>query len=148
MLDVETAVPLHQCPQGVTLVGIRIVKECNHVTAQVAQQVAQELAYLDLADVLTMKPVVQAEVLANRAHRYSGDDRDLVPLVPIPNDRRLAPRCPSAQHSRDQEEAGFVDEDEIGAQPPGVFFTRGHSSSFHLSISSSSRSMARCSGFW
>jgi len=143
----ETVVAIQQCSQWVTLVGIGVVEECDHVTAQVSQQLAQEFAHLDLTDVVAMKPVVQAQVLVNRAYRYSGDDRDLVPLVPVPNDRRLTPRRPSPQHSRDQEETGFVDEDEVGTQPVGFFFTRGHSSSFHLSISSSSRSMARRSGF-
>jgi hypothetical protein len=61
--------------------------------------------------------------------------------------RRLAAGRPGAAHGGDQEEARFVREDKVGAQPRGVFFTRGQTSRFQRSIARSSRSRARRSGF-
>jgi len=133
--------------QALALVGLGVVQQRDHVSAQVAQQVAQELADLDLADVLQMKAVIQAQALAAGADRDARDDRDLVAPSVMAADGGVAARGPGAQHRGDQQEPRFVDEDEVGAQPRGVFFTRAHSLRFQRSIASSSRSSARCSGF-
>lgn len=79
---------------------------------------------------------------------YPRDDGDLVAAVMMALDRGLPTWCPSLAHWWDQEKSRLVDEDEVGPQPCGVFFIRGHSSFFHRSISSSLRSTARRSGFW
>jgi hypothetical protein len=62
--------------------------------------------------------------------------------------RRLAAGAPGLAHGRDQQEARFVEEKQMGSQPCGVFFTRGQSVRFQRSMASSSRSRARRSGFW
>jgi hypothetical protein len=65
----------------------------------------------------------------------------------VPVHRSLAARRPGLDYIRDQQEAGFVGKDDVGAQPRSVFFTRGHSFCFQRSIASSFRSTARFSGF-
>ena len=101
-----------------------------------------------MPNVVEIKLVEKAQMLALRADRDSRDDRDLVPSVAMPMHRSLAARGPSLDDMRDQQEPGFVREDDMGAQPRSVFFTRGQSFRFHCSIASSSRSIARFSGFW
>lgn len=83
-----------------------------------------------------------------RADRYTRDEGDLLAAVTMALDRGLPTWRPSLADWWDQEKSGLVDEDEVGPQPCGVFFIRGHSSRFHRSISSSLRSTARRSGFW
>ena len=117
------------------------------MTGQVPQQMTQELADRELPDVVHVKPVVQSEVLAPRTDRDPGDHGQLVALVAVPVDRRLPARSPGPQQGWNQEESGFVDEDEVGTQPRGLFFfARAQVSVFHRSIASSSRSIARRSG--
>ncbi len=64
------------------------------------------------------------------------------------HDRGLTHRAPGLPDRRDQEEARFVGKDEMGAQPCGVFFTRGQPARFQAAMAASSRSTARRSGVW
>ena len=149
VLGIKAGLAALQFAQWRTLVGVGVVEQHDHRPAQMPQQVAEELADLDLSDVpQRMQPVVQVESLSLRADRHTRDDRHLVPLVTVANHWRLPTRCPRAQHSGDQEEPALVDEDEIGAQPLGFFLIRGHSSRFQRSMAPSLRSTARRSGFW
>lgn len=108
----------------------------------------QEFTDLGLFDILFVKMAIQSEVPSLRAYRYAGDSRDFVVAVTVAVDRGLASGCPRLAHIRDQQEPRFVDEDYMGTQPRSVFFIRGQSRRFQRSIASSSRSMARRSGFW
>jgi len=130
------------------LVGPGVVQEDDHRSPQMPQQVAEELADFRLADVGRVKAVVESEPSALGTHRDRRDHRDLVPAVAVTMEWRLTPGRPGPQDGRDQEEPRFVREDEVGAQPRGVFFTRFQSFRFHASIASSWRSTARRSGFW
>jgi len=56
-------------------------------------------------------------------------------------------RCPGAADERGHEEAALIEKNEARLQPPGFFFTRGHSSRTQPRIAASSRSRARRSGF-
>jgi len=109
---------------------------------------AEEHADLFLPDVLEVELVVEAQAVSSRAYGDSRDDRDFVPLIAMTMNRSLASWCPGLDHIRDQQESGFVDEDDVGAQPRSVFFTRGQSCRFQRSMAPSSRSAARVSGFW
>lgn len=108
----------------------------------------EELADLDLADVVQVKLVIEPETLTARTDRHARDHRDLVATVAMADDRCLSARGPRSEHVGDQEEPRFVAEYDVGAQPSGVFFTLGQTWRFHRRIASSSRSMARRSGFW
>ena len=112
-----------------------------------SQQVAEENAYLLVPDVVEVKLVEKAQTLTLRADGDSRDDGDLVSPVAMPKHRSLATRGPGLDDIRNQQESGFVREDDMGPQPRSVFFTRGQSFRFHCSIDFSFRSTARFSGF-
>lgn len=148
MLDVQTALLHPQLVQRLPLVGLGVVQEHNDGTVQVPKQVTEEHADLLLPDVLEIELVVEAQTMSPRADGDSRDDRDFVPPIAMTMNRSLPPWRPGPDHIRDQQEPGFVGEDDVGAQPRSVFFTRGQSSRFQRSMASSFRSAARVSGFW
>lgn len=124
------------------------IPEHDHRAPQVAQQMSEEGADLDQADVVMVPLVVEAEALADRADREPGDDGDAIVAIPMAQQRGLAPGRPGPEDGRGQHEARFVYEDEVGPQPNGVFFTRGHTLRFQRVMAASFRSRARRSGFW
>jgi len=144
MLDVETRMLALELVQGLPLVGARVVQERNHRPPQMAQ----ELAHLLLPDILEPELVVEAQVVPFRAEGDSRDDRDFVPSITMTVNRSAATGCPDLDDIGDQQESGLVREDEMGAQPRTVFFTRGQSLRFQRWMACSSRSTARVSGFW
>jgi len=147
VLDVQARSIARERAQRFALMGLGVIEQRDHVSAQVAQQMAQELTDLGPSDVVPMKAIIQAQAKAPGTDRKAGDDRDLVAPGAMAVDRGMASRSPRAQHRGDQQEPRFIDEDEVGAQPGSVFFTRGHSFRFQCAIASSSRSSARRSGF-
>jgi hypothetical protein len=136
-----------QLANGRALVDLSTIPEDDDGASQVAKQMPEVLTDLRLADVLEVQAEVESKPTAPRAHRDSRDDGDPVVALPEPQDRRLTARGPGPADARDEQEAGFVYEDEVGAQPRGVFFIRGHSVRFHRATASSSRWSARLSGF-
>lgn len=148
MLDVQPAVLPEKFCQRCSVVGGGIVQENDQRAAQMAQQAAQEQANLLLPDIVEVELVVQTQALSSGAHRDARNDRDFVsPSLAMIVNRRAPLRGPGPGHIRNQEEARFVGEDEVGAQPRGVFFIRGQSCFFHRAMASSSLSRARRSGF-
>lgn len=74
--------------------------------------------------------------------------RDLVALVAVPDDRRLAPGRPRPPDVGDQQEPAFVGTRQVGLQALRVFFILVQRYRFQRSMAASSRSIARRSGFW
>ena len=147
MLNVETRMLPLELAQGIPLVSFRVVQERNHRAAKMPQQMAKELADLLLPDILVIELVIQTQVVSSRADGDSGDDGDFVPPIAVAVDGSATTRCPGLGDMGDQQESRLVGEDEMGAQPRGVFFTRGQSFRFQRSMAFSSRSTARVSGF-
>jgi len=98
-------------------------------------------------NVVFIQVAVQRTMEARGAHGDAGDGGDPVVTISIPHEGGLPHRAPRFSDRGDQEEAGFVDKDDMGCQPRGVFFTRGQTVRFHAAIAVSSRSTARLSGF-
>ncbi len=136
-----------QLADGLSTVDATVVPHDNDVASEVSKKVPKKDADFVLLDVLGMQVEVQPEAATVRTDRHRGNGRDAIATVVMPEDRCLASRCPGAAHARDQEEACFIEEDDVGTQPRGVFFTRAHSFFFQYSIFCSSRSRARRSGF-
>ena len=123
------------------------VPDKDDVATEVSEELEDEVADLRLTNIVEVELVVEAEPMAQRADRNGRDDRDFVVTVGVAMDGGLAARSPSPAEVRNHQEAGFVDEYDVGAQPRSVFFTRGQSFRFQRSISCSLRCTARLSGF-
>jgi hypothetical protein len=135
-------------PNRFSFVNAGVVPDQDDVPAEVAQQVPEEFADLVVPNVLRVALEVQADVPTPGSQGDARDHGDAIMPVAMMNDGRLAARSPGLSHRGDQEEARLVDEDDVGTQPRSVFFTRGQFLRFQRSMTSSSRSSARRSGFW
>src|ERR1700738_2081141 len=79
--------------------------------------------------------------------RGPSDDRDMVPVEVKLDDGRLSLGCPSADSGRALADAGLVYKDNQSAFSLGFFLRAGQVRRFQLRTASSSRSIARFSGF-
>jgi len=145
--QMQTAVALAECFDRITFVDGGVIEQQYDRSAQMTQQLPNEFANSRPIQVVVVEAEVQTEPLALRAHRDRRDDRNLVAAGAMAKQRRLSPRRPGLDDRRDQEEARFIGEDDRGAQPSGVFFTRGQSSRFQRSMALVLRSSARRCGF-
>ncbi len=128
--------------------NLPIVEQNDQMAWYLMQQVAKERGNFFPLNIILVKLTVQSTMEPFRADGNTGNGRDSVMAIPVKQERSLPHRRPSLSNRGDQEEARFVDKDEMGCQPCGVFFTRGQTDRFQASIAASSRSMARRSGFW
>ena len=131
-----------------SLVNARVVPDDEDVPAKVAQQVPEEFADLVVSDVVRVTSEVQADAPTPGSNGDARNHGDAIMSVAMMNEGRLTARSPGLSHRGNQEEARLVDEDDVGTQPRSVFFTRGQFLRFQRSMTSSSRSIARRSGFW
>lgn len=124
------------------------VEKDDDGAAQVAQQMPEEAAHVQQFDVVLVESVVQAEALTLWADRDGGYGGHPVAPEAMHNKRCPAAGGPGPDNGGQHQEAGFVEEDDMGAQPRGVFFTDAQRVRFQRLIATSSRSLARRSGFW
>lgn len=149
VLQMQARHPLEERAHEGAAVDVGAIKQHDHGAAKMTKQVAQERHDVGRVEVLVqLAAEVEPAPTPVGAEREGGKDRDAVVLLPVAQQRGLAAWSPGAPHARRQLESRFVQEDEVGAQPRGVFFTRGQSRFFQRSIAASSRSSARRSGFW
>jgi len=125
-----------------------IVQENNQVAVDLMQQMTKECRHLFALDIVLIELAVQCTMEAFRTDGNTRDGRDPIMTITMKQDRGLSYGAPGLTDRRDQEEPRFVDKDEMGCQPCGVFFTRGQTDRFHSAMAASSRSTARRSGFW
>src|SRR5512139_3121628 len=109
---------------------------------------AEEYRHLLALNIVLVELTVQGTMETFRADGDPGDRRDPIMTIPMVEDRGLSDRAPGLTNGRNQEEARFIDKNEVGCQPCGVFFTRGQTDRFHAAMAASLRSTARRSGFW
>jgi hypothetical protein len=128
--------------------SLAIVQQSDQMTPYLTQQMAKEYCHFLPLNIILVELAVQCTMEAFRADGDTRDGRDPVMAFPVVEDRCLSHRTPGLTNRRDQEEARFVDKDEVGFQPCGVFFTRGQTERFHSAMAASLRSKARRSGFW
>ncbi len=147
-LKMQSRIFTPQSCQRVRIVNRSTVPHDDHLTAQVTQQIPEEVVHFIATDIVVMQTKVQSKAFATRTDRQTADDRNTITTVVMVQQGCLPARRPRAPHRRYQHEPGFVDKDEVGAQPRGFFLIRGHSSRFQRRISASLRSSARRCGFW
>ena len=145
--EVEPREAAAQHSDRFALVDRGIVEDHDHVPPQVAQQMAEEIADVGVADVVAMATEVKSYPPAHGTDRQSRDDREAIVPVAMVDLRRLSPRRPRPPKRWNQEEPRLVDEDEMRPPTRCVFFTCGQRVRFQRSMRSSSRSSARRSGF-
>jgi hypothetical protein len=148
MLYSETRIYAAEHSKRFSFVGSRIVKQGNNRPAQLTQEITEEFADFSMTDITGEKAEIQTEALTAGADRDARYDRDLISAISMMNDWCFTARRPSAKNVGNQQESGFVAENNVGAQPRSVFFILGHSAFFQCSMASSFRSNARRSGFW
>lgn len=127
---------------------IATVPQHEDVTTDLAQQLSEEVPDLLLSNVLCEELKMKIQSLVPGRHRDPRDDGDAIASVEVMNGGCLADWSPSRSNRGRQLEARLVDEDEVGSQPPGVFFTLGQSSRMKRRISAWLRSSAFFCGFW
>lgn len=147
-LQVNPPRPSAELPYEPPSMRIPTVPQDEDVTRDLPEQRSQEVAGLELSDVLRVELKVKVEALAAGRNRDSRDDGDPVASIEVMNRGRLADRSPGARDRGGQLEARLVGEDEVGTQPLGVFFTRGQSFWMKWRISALLRSSAFFCGFW
>lgn len=149
VLETKAGVTGEQSPHERTAVDVGVVEQHVDGATKMTQQVTQERHDVRGVEVLVQLAVeVEPAATPAGAERQSREHRNTVVPVPVTQQGRVAPWCPGAPHAGRQLESRFVEEDKVGAQPRGVFFTRAQSRVFQRSIAASSRSSARRSGFW
>ncbi len=115
-LQVKSRVAAAQLSHRRPLVDRGVVQEHDDVAAQVTQEMAEEGADVGLADVVTVAAEVEPHAVAHGADRKPGDDREAIVSVAVVDAGRLAAGGPGPAEGRNQEEARFVDEDQV--RPP------------------------------
>jgi hypothetical protein len=147
-LQVEPRAASAKLTDELAAMGICAVPQDDDVTWDLSEQLSQEVAGLQLSDVLRVELKVKVQALATWRNRDPRNGGDPVASIEVMNRRRLADGSPGARDRGGQLKAGFVGEDEVGTQPLGVFFTRGQSSRMNRRISALLRSSAFFCGFW
>jgi len=146
--EVKTARASEEFLHRIAAMDGAIVQQHDQMTTDLTQELAQEDGHLFALNVVLVEQAVQRAMEAPGADGDTGDRGDSVVAIPMMHDGGLSDRTPRLAHGRDQEEAGFVDKDDVGRQPCGVFFTAGQTDRFQSAIAPSLRSTARRSGFW
>lgn len=100
------------------------IPEQHNGSAQVAQEVTQEADDLHPGNVGAVETEVKSKALSRWGDTDGGDGRNPLPRVAVSKDRGLADWRPGLSHVRDEEEAAFVEEHEMGSKSLGFFLTR------------------------
>lgn len=129
-------------------VGIGAVPENEDVASEMSQQLSQEVPCLLLSNIVSVELEVEVQPLTGRRNRNPRDRRHAVAPIEVMDRRRLADRRPGGGDGRCQLESRLVDEDDVGTQPFGVFFSAGQSRLRNRRISAWLRSSAFFCGFW
>jgi hypothetical protein len=118
--------------------------------AELAPELTKEAKQGVRDDVLVREEAkIKSHLASSGRDGQRRDHRDaLAGARALIDDGCMTHRCPGASDERGHEEAALIEKDNTGLQPPGVFFTRGHSLRTQSRIAASSRSRARRSGFW
>lgn len=147
VLEMEAADASASAAQTRRRVSAGVVEQGNDWAMQVFHEFMQERVDLFIGDVALIDPEGKSETLTAGTNRYSRDDRQFVAASAVTKDRRLAARSPGSQNRRNQQKPRFINENDVCIQSVRFFLMRGQSRCFQRWIATSSRSIARRSGF-
>lgn len=149
VFQMQTALLVGQLAQKLAPMHGRIIQQDDDRTAKMTEQHAEEASHIVLSDAVQEELIVKAQSAFLGTHGNGRDDgKFFPPALPIAVQGSAADGSPGLHHQRHHQEARFIRKNYMGAQPPGLFFIRGQSFCFHPAMASSSRSIARRSGFW
>lgn len=146
--EIKSRRPLQEFLHRLAPMRVEIIQKNDQRAGDLAQEMTEECGHFFPLDVLLIQMTVQRASKALMTDGNPGNGRDAVMAITMTDERRAPDRTPRFPHGRDQEEARFVEEDNMGCQPRGVFFTLGQTDRFHSAMAASSRSTALLSGFW
>jgi hypothetical protein len=115
-LQVQASATAQPVTQGSAAVGAEVIPHHDDAPAQMPEQVAQESDDLLLADALVpMELQIPSQMTAARRDREAADGRD-APVVAgaLPQDGCLAPWRPGTANHGMQQEARFINENQVG----------------------------------
>jgi hypothetical protein len=122
-MDVQTRMALEERPHLPAPVDGAAIPEQLHGTAQVAEQVVQERADVEAGEIAGATPEIERQAPPSGRDHQPAADREAVATVAVAHTRGLAAGCPGPTNVRNEEEAAFIDEDEMGATSCGVFLS-------------------------
>ena len=115
-LDVQAGMGVDEGLDLLAGMNAAAIPEQHDRPRNLPKEVAQEEHDLGLRDVLPVQVEVETDALPSEAYGDRRNRGDSVVSVAVPDDRRLAPRRPSAPDVRDQQEAAFVQEGQVRLQ--------------------------------
>lgn len=132
-----------------TLVHRAIIPDDDDPATEMLQQVAQERGRLHVGDVAVGIGVeVEPQALSTRREGNPGNGRDLLPVTAgYAQDERLAAWRQAAAYERIEQNAAFVDQNDVGILGSPFLRIRGQSSATQRSMRTWSRSRACFWGF-
>ena len=122
-MDVKSCVLAQEVLDDDARVDGAAVPQEHHRPTQMPEKVAQEPDNLHAGDVDRVETKVQPEMLPRWGHGDTGDDGDAIPSIAVFEQRGLSDRRPGLADVRDEEEAAFVEEDEMGPKSLGCFLS-------------------------
>lgn len=121
-MRVQTAMLAYKFSNREAFMWCATVPEQYHITAQVAEQVVEELGHLRGLDVLSnMEPGIQCDSSSFRREAEGRNGRDLFPLSRTPKDRGLSPWRPRPDNIGNQKKSALIKEYQVGSKLSGVF---------------------------
>ena len=122
-VDMQSRMTEKELLSRTALVRSAVIPEQYHRSAQMFEQMPEELGHLGRADVFVpIESGVEREFIAPGRNRERGDGGDFMSPSPgNPQMRRLTARGPSANDVGNQQEPAFIEECEMGAKSFGLF---------------------------
>ena len=147
---VETGVLSQPSLHPSTPVGQQAIPQQDPLVRQLVQELSQEFSDPLGCDVRAgMEAEIQMHAVPLRVDHQSGDDGNLLPgAASLVQQRPVPAGRPAPPDQRCHQQAALIEEGQPGVQPRGFFLIRGPCRFTQRWIASSSRSMARRSGFW
>ena len=145
--QMKTACARKKFLHRIAAMDLAVVQENDEMAGHLPKQMTKEESDFLALDIVPIELTIEGTVKPLGTHRDTGDGGDSVMTVMIGQDRGLAHRAPGTTDGGNQQETGFVNKDNVRRPERGVFFTAGHTFRFHAAMASSSRSIARASGF-
>lgn len=120
-LDMKPVVLAQEVLDDDAFVDRASIPKQHHRSPQMPKQIAQESNDLHTRDVGCVQAQIEAKSYPAGRDGDSGDGGDPITPVAVSEDRGLSDRCPGLANVRNEEEAAFVEEGEMGPKSLGFF---------------------------